>query len=708
MSINFAFLKNELKNKRIVIIFYTLALALSFILLTAINNNDNMISNYEDFGLMFFIFSTGLYIFMFFIVSLFQFDFFHTKKKLDVYHSLPTSRSSLFLTNLLVVPIMIMVPYFLMNILNIELSGILINGSDIEYIAMGKQIYYSYLFKLFVISIFSYSVMVLASTVTTNKITHGVVSISVLFLPIIFIFCITYFFSNVINYGINIDRSILYLFSFFTVSYGDSFYGINYLSVALQLILSVIFYCLAFYSYNSFKSENVTKKITNKVLEKVFVAIISFSISIIIVLLLMEFDLYSTPIVVLAFLSIFSLIFLVASWILNKKIQMKPFIISLGLCAVFLFVAFFDIFRLGNYAPKKEVVEYITIDERIISKDMYDEVRGLQKDLFSDRFADTQSVSKLSNQNVELVYNTGKIYDTERIYNKGDLSFYSDLETIVENEANREVIINRLENFKDELEKLDYAYASYQLFGTGESFPIRETDYKYSDTSHTTEYVTVIDALIKDIQEDKYFTSFTDTNAIIGKIDIGGYGGDGNYSFIPAEIKSTYTNTLSFLGKDDIYKGKVLVIAEDVYLNDDIDKALANGVEYVHVGLDLGIDIMDTDVYVQGDNDSRTYGNTTFDELYEYTVSSAEYNEVRAIKYDENPEEFLNIVNNKVVNYNIEQVLPVEEGTVFSAYIFSEYDANTKKLIDTYTTVEIKGDIKNIETNVKYIGSFYE
>ncbi len=712
MSINFAFLKNELKNKRIVALFYTIALVLGFILLTVVSNNSYKSFGSREFGVYFLIFSTSLYVFMFFILSLYQLDFFHTKKKLDVYHSLPITRNSLFLTNILVVPIILMVPYFLMNIINIEVSKILFVSPYTNQIGFQRGLYYGILLRLFVISIFSYSIMVLVSTITTNKVMHGIVTIALACSPFILIFCINYFFSTVINYGINSEQALVYTYQFITASDVRSFSNTNYFGLVSQLIISVIFYVLAFYSYNNFKSENVTKKITNKIVEKVFIAIVSFSISLMLVLLLMEVGLYSAPMVSISFLVLFSFVFLASNWLIRKEIEVKPYLISLGVCCVFLFISFFDIFRLGNYAPKEEDVTYIQIGDRVISKELYREVRDMQKGLFSDKFIDTMGTDRYSFERIRISYYTNKDFQVERVYGKGDFSFYSELENIVEKEANRQEALSGLENFKDEVESYESIYGSYSLFGVGESLPVREYD-RLSGSYYTTEHISIIDALIKDIEADEYFTSFTDTNAVIGNIEIGGYSENPLYSYkrTSVPIKSTYKNTLKYLQSlqsSDIYKGKALVIAENVYLNDDIDKALANGVEFVDVDLDLEVNPTETDVYVQGDNDSRTYGNTTFDELYEYTVSSTGYNEVHTIKYDENPEEFLDMINNKIVNYNIEQVLPVEEGTVFSAYIFSEYDANTKKLTDTYTTVEIKGDIKNIETNVRYVGSFYE
>ncbi|MFV0519257.1 MAG: hypothetical protein ACK5LY_03180 [Lachnospirales bacterium] len=690
MSINFAYLKNEINNKKLIPLFFIGIMAILYIFLIAINNGNS--SNTTAF--FYFAGITGLYILLMFFCTIYQLDFFHSKKKVDVYHSLPATRNSLFLTNLLVVPILVMLPFFLVFI-----------TSTILYFGFGSTYTITFSLKLLVISIFSYSILTFFSTLTSNKITYGIVTLVMFVAPWIIIFITNLFFTYVINSGISIDNTWQTIFNFLTLSDVNNFYAISFLFIGLQLALSCLFYYLGFYNYKKFKSEDVKNPITSKILEQIFIMTTAFIISMAFILILttkfVEFNVLTVIILLLLQLFFYCLV----SKLAKVKIKSKNLIVFISIGLVYSLISFFDVFQIGNYIPKKEDIVSIEIDSNLISNELYNEVKEFQSSMYEDDYSDVGSESGYG-KSITIKYYLSNDTSIRRDYNPNGLEYYNDIKKIVENEENKKNTIDILEEILivDEENETYDINIMYGIFNTYSGTFIDKIygQFTFNDDNNSIKASIdlknrLITALIEEIKEDDSFNTFDERKIPVASVSFDIYSPytktvDNIY------ISSDYEKTLAVisdeLGIDDMYKDKTLVAIANPQTRGSQLVAIEKGYSFMLSPINNYIEMFDNFYSTSGEYISF-YGNNgevlTSSEGYKIFMDSlyAQYDVKDIIDYNSNKSEFLDYINNQLVYINASDVIPVLD--------------KDKTLVDVYILYQSYG-----YNEYKYLGSYYE
>lgn len=181
---NVNYLKQNFKKSKVILsIFVGLIPILNTIILLMNLNNNNFVFGFNEISIINFI---GVYILPI-IVSICLFNYIYKKNSVDFINSMPISRKSIFVTNI----IFGMLIFLSMLVVNVLLMLIITFVFDVSIPFM---MIFDYLWYWFIVYVFAFSATNLAMSVSGNAITQIILT-----LLLIFLIPFTHFFMNVLS-----------------------------------------------------------------------------------------------------------------------------------------------------------------------------------------------------------------------------------------------------------------------------------------------------------------------------------------------------------------------------------------------------------------------------------------------------------------------------------------------------------------------------
>ncbi len=633
------FLK-ELKSKLWLSIFFMICLTIVFTIsyLSAIQSTNSYNVLLSD---RFNIFSLLIYIPFLFFGTLNQFSFFHSKPKVDFYHGLPISRTNLLLTNYLVMPTLLTLPYFLFNLLAQFVSkAIIIRGSIFDY--RGSYSYFFYLLIILTLSsILLYTLVVLIGTLCGSTVSHAITSILIFLSPFVFIVFTKEIASIVINRGISSTAFLENFFLFFVQEPNDPIM-LDYNKVIIQVILIALMLFLSCKSYKNFKSEQAGNPFSSKIMTCIFLVIAPLMSSIFILLIISGvFDSLNKPYILTAFFIIISSITFFAIIVLQsfnkskKELYLKIYGVLMLISLCYSFIIFGDGLNLAVKKPLMQDVAEIYINNSRVSKEDYDIITEFQQFAYDNGNNDSiynfnNSMPDLSSPTVHFSFtyalNNGN-YLNRTYYLPENTEAVKYLEKIFTSENYKQGYINYLQSdflFGDE-------YAQISFFDG--------RDLRVSNIP------ALVDALVADIEKDTMFGQYNYQPLNLISIYISGSKGYNPYYSYYQEIKINprYENTMKIIepyykaqfgANADIVKDTVINVCEDTHLSYKLNNVKKFKAPYL------------------------------FTNAYYANEVKAEPQPVKTYTYyDKDNSEFLDIIYNQLFYHSdVNNVIPVTDG----------------------------------------------
>ncbi len=614
---------SELKSRKWLSIFFILSLIVVYVI-TYIDATQ-VTKSYEVFHFDRFItFTSIIYAPFLFFGAISQFSFFHSKDKVDFYHALPISRSKLLITNYLVMPTLLTLPFVVFNLISLVQSILMLESNSV-YIYEGYLEYN--LFKLISIVISSllfYSITVFLGTLCGKSLTQAILSLLTFVSPFVFITFTQVIASNTINYGINNNAFLEKIYYFFLpeLNFTDTVDLQNYFNLFIQILLISALIYLSCYSYKKFRSEQAGNLFASKFINNLFLIIAPLMTSIFLGLMFSTtFNTYKYETLILSSLffvtgaiAYFAIIILQSHNKTKKDFQFKTLgilaVISLCYCAIL----FGDILGLAYKKPAFDEISKIYINNNLVAKNDYDKIIEFQQAVYEE--GENASIYPYS-QNGEDSY-------TNSVTNSINFTYALNDGTVFKRQyflPNNTDLIKYMEdifttgNYKEEY--IAYLLAGKENFEEYTHINIAGTEFQVSNTDK------LIDALVEDIRADEIFGlyNYQPLNFIsIYFNDREKYKNNIYYNTM-LNINPRYTNTLGVLntyyraqfGSDrEIVTSTSLLVFDDYSFTDDLKSVKKYNYPYIFVSNNYTNEIKDMD-------------NTTPYKIYSYKENMAEY-----------------------------------------------------------------------------------
>ena len=215
------------------------------------------------------------------IASVVVYRYLHTKKQVDLFHSLPISRSAMYVTNLVSIITLVFAPVILNGIITV-----------IEASAMGFSVTYaviSMLWQLF-INFVMLSISVVAVMLTGNSFAAIVVTYIINLMPAAYVLLTTGIFTqNLYGYseiGSITEQFVIHLpmvryCSLLGMFYQDEVFPklIGIWEIIITLVIAVILFAVSYVLYKKRKSETAGEVVAFGILNPVFKVLITFAVS---------------------------------------------------------------------------------------------------------------------------------------------------------------------------------------------------------------------------------------------------------------------------------------------------------------------------------------------------------------------------------------------------------------------------------------------
>ncbi len=640
----------ELKKKAWISGFFIACLTIGYVLVSGVSYEYNDIDP-ESLLFSVFLISSILYSTFLFLTTLYQFSFFHTKQKVDIYLQMPISRKKLIISNYFIVPILITIPYLLVNV--ISFGHAIVLAKDFPYYSIYSELgdWVILLIKTTVVSLFLYSLMVYLATKTGKTIAHAFITLATIVAPmLIYIFTLIVA-TETINLGFGSDTYLNYLAMFFFY-FNDEYILYQIVCLVLQIIGIIILPILTVKSFEKYKAENTDKFLTSDRLNSFYLVLISVSVAIFSTLIVISITRnYNFMFLTIMFMAIALIIFGITTSIFNMSVSIKNFKVKnvvalLAVCFVYSLVMFDDVLGLGASTPNINNVESVYIDHMEVSMEDINKVIDLQikasmtgsthSDInygYSTDYLETFEPDMFVDS-LDFTYNMKDGSTFRRIYYLPlDTVLYDDLTAIYTSENYKQSYIDNI------YEAMDY-YTDFNVEIGNKSFNISDVEG-------------LCDALIKDIEADENF---------------------GYYTYAPLRFININAN-IDYENHEDSYKVNAYYsIGADYkntidFINSEYEKMYGEGASiFDNIELTSYQDLNQTlnmskikDESIQYLPDTYYYTNIVSDNIEDYDFTT--------YSYDENPEEFMEFVNGDFYTNNL---MPTTGDKVYGV-VFGEF-----------------------------------
>lgn len=633
---NISLFKQEINNKKKYLYLWIGFLVLSLMISFIIAHDSSLEYRYSTFYFCYILITTVAYGLVLFSTTLMQFDFMHSKPKLDFYHNLPISRKALFLTKYTTQIAIFTIPYVIGGLLAF-LYGLYLSTFS-PYVMTIDRIHMLYLLLIYTtISLVCYSFLILIGTLTGRTIYQVILFVQTIIFAIFFPLFSISILQQIVNPGISIEPILLLIFGNFS-----ELTNLNILIIC-GLLLASLFTVLSIRFYNSYKSENASNFLS-PTLSKIYIILTSFFIGIIftasIIMIFNLANIYIESLLILLTISLFS--YVVLNIILYKKINfnIKSILILVILCISFILVTVVDILNLNNKTPNINSIHYAYLNDANVSD--FESLIELQKlvsknslsyysshenyysyDYLSNGLS-SEYINAINNSYFPVCFNYTLGSENNPLYFRRNYIVSTSCTDVIDalsdfytSEEYKESVINNLEQYK-----ADYKNTEIYL----------DTGIYSLNLSNSIEVSDLIDCLITDISNDDSFGYYNEQPITLFYLDI--YSN--NYSNATFNLNSNYTNTLTYL--DNEYKleygddTSILDTLSIRVLNDDIqpiiDYSNANGIEYVNSSL-MPSNSYD-DVYEYSNPDDREM----IFELLQTPIYTTPYNSIVKLNRD--------------------------------------------------------------------------
>ncbi|MBQ4110854.1 MAG: hypothetical protein IJC74_08235 [Clostridia bacterium] len=215
------------------------------------------------------------------IASVVVYRYLHTRKQVDMFHSLPVSRSAMYITNLLSIITLVFVPVILNGIVTVITAGAM--QFNVTYVVI------SVLWQLF-INFVMLSISVVAVMLTGNSFAAIVVTYIINLLPAAYVLLTTGIFTqNLYGYtetGTWSEQFVTHLPMVRYCNLLGTFYSkevfpnlIGVLEIVITLLIAVVLLAVSYLLYKKRKSETAGEVVAFGILNPIFKVLITFAVS---------------------------------------------------------------------------------------------------------------------------------------------------------------------------------------------------------------------------------------------------------------------------------------------------------------------------------------------------------------------------------------------------------------------------------------------
>ncbi len=674
--INKQLLIEDLKTKKWISILSSIALLVIYLII--------FVSHFLDTGrgydysvyIIFVIFLILLFPFVVLLVGLYNFSFIHGKPKVDFYHGLPIQRKTLYCTNYLSGLILSFLPFILFGALALLVGFFVLHTQTFPYPNAYPSTYYdefTFMFKVFIRAIFlvfvGYSFIGLCANLTGKLFSHITTIIISVVAPIIIILFTLIYTQISINRGIRIENFINSITNFiFDIDLNslESRFGnltVNKISVITTItifLIGMLFNILSLYFYKNYKSENTGKFFTNnfsllfyKYLTIIIIAIVLTSIPIFSTTYYVAYTDYFSKCIL--FFSVFfstSLLLYIIITVISEggfsknTINLKSIVTIVIITIVYNTIALLDPLGLREFTPKVEKLQSIELDYVTYDNpEDFQDLIEIHLSIIEEEGDNNESATPQNTTTITYNYKNGKkvsryyrYYLTENIKNNFENYFTSD--------NYKNYVIDSLENYQSENFNNDDSYYTRNRGGI--------TLYKffsYTYTMDSDEIKQFLDAFILDIKADTEFGKYNEQN--FGFMSVS-YDNEYFYNhnfykkigLLPTNIKSNYTNSMSFVEKlvekpSDENEYYILTYRLDDFQNLKNDSLLNN--HYLQYYYFIEESMNKLSLNFDNVNYLKDPNHETLTDYY----SDENVRDVELISYNENYDEFMKFMNTK-------------------------------------------------------------
>ena len=484
------------------------------------------------------------------IVALGIFYYLFQSSKIDLYHSLPLTRSELFYSGYLAGFIIWFVPFIISSVITLPLAFICAGG--FQHINMIIVAYLKMLVFPLIGFIITYHLCLLGVMLSGNM-ANAVVAIPVFGLaPIVFYGLFTVHFEQYFEtfYQFALDASDICAFSPIATPIVIQAFQIDEVEaglVAFQTIIGLIIAVLNFFVakalYKTRKSELAGRGMENKVSSFLIRFVASFAAGSFGVLLLFLIGISRNGVV---WSILFCLFFTCFTSAVLSAIQKKTvkglfahkgqMIASMALAVGFILVCRFDVFGYDTYLPKKENIESVEIRINAISNYYY---YGANQYLFE--YTDTDVIYELLQAGVENSPYTNATSVVVKVNPKSGFSYY----------RSYSIPVNRVETLRPIIEDESYfnfLYTRYDERSSDfESMYISDLNYNHFDVVNPQQAQAVWQAYLTDLKEHASMEDMTEY-INVGSIDFSITESSSSHFYLPElPISSDFKHTIALL-----------------------------------------------------------------------------------------------------------------------------------------------------------------
>ncbi len=658
----------ELKKKSWISIFFIVCLAVGYVLAYGRVSEDlsNSFRNVYLSASIFYI-STCIYAIFLFLSTLYQFSFFHTKQKVDIYLQMPITRKKMIVSNYFVVPILVTLPYILVNGIAIIHTFAMTQGIYDNSEIMFHNVYcIKLIVKMVISSLFIYSLMVYLATKTGKTIAHAFITVASVVAP-----CLIYIFTfaiagQTINEGFDSSSYFTYIFTFFCY-YGEMYTSVQIVYLIIQILGIIILPILTIKSFNKYKAENAERFLVSKRLYTFYLTLVPIAFAIFCELIIIAMTGKNDFVfLTLMFVSISLITYIITASIFNMSVNAKNFsvkniIIIVVVGFIYSLIVFKDIFGLGGSAPNPNDIEKVLVNNYEVSMNDIDKILDLQTKAYitggvhSDYnyvYSDDNIAEFTPEMKLDRLIFTYVLKDGRRInkmyYLPLDTVLYNDLEEIFTSDNYKQHYIELLNETRNN-------YLDCLVRVGNKELVINDRNGFY-------------DALIKDIEADENFGYYTYSPLKFISINLMIKYDRHEYSYdILSDLKigMDYKNTIDFIDSEyqklygeglSILDSTLITVHKDLYETQKINKIKDQSIKYFPFS------------------------------YYAYTTSvisnEIEDYDIEEYSYDKNQEVFIDFVNGDFYN-SINRVMPISGDQVYKVTLggFSQYELDLAYII---------------------------
>lgn len=590
---NVKFAKNEFNIIKTILFLFTIVYTFVIIVAYTSNNSYNArINEYNEYlDISYIIFTQFTYYTSIFIISVYSFKYIYNKKAVDMYHSLPLKKTTIFLTKLIT------------DYLSVSLIFAVAFCITSSLVNLSPQNILQLLTLSFLCGLFEFSCFVLVATICNGIFFHTVLTASILLIPTL-ISALVSFFNELYTFiypytDLNTSNFVFGLtppkiFNAFFIesnwkpyqSFQVSMFNNNTQSIIFVAVLTVFIICLSVYTYNLRKSESLSTYIVFKPVRILFQTSITFIITLLIVMVFLNDTSNILPYIICVILSI-AFAFIIDS-LLNFRITNIKQNLVYYIIPIISTVAFFNAYDNNLYGffntPELSDIQLATIQTsnywygdtvaqnnfnaisqttdtpyntanviRLDDPDTINKLLELQDSRFEQLTSTYYSYGR-SSIIVSYKLNNNKVVRRQFNFNTPD--YADNINYIQSHSSNKQDVLNLLSNAPDT------ASVTLDLF---------VPQATRSDSSVTQQ--DILDALAEDIINDDTFRLVGYQPPIVGMATVSADYDSDSFIVTPINLKLSYTNTLQLLGID-ANSFDVLVIPEQDIQIDEVSTSL--------------------------------------------------------------------------------------------------------------------------------------